>query len=121
MFQKMFQKMFQEFGTVDILVNNAGIQRDAPFEEMTLADWQLVLDVNLTGQFLCAQEAVREFKRRGVVEEVSAAAGEDHFYEFCPRGGPLGWPRQLCHLQGWRSDDDEKYRSGSRALSDQSE
>lgn len=74
--QAMFQKIFNEFGTVDILVNNAGLQKDAPFDEMTLADWQLVLNVNLTGQFLCAREAVREFKRRGVVEEVSCAAGK---------------------------------------------
>ncbi|MBI2917330.1 MAG: SDR family oxidoreductase [Chloroflexi bacterium] len=72
----MFQRMFTEFGTIDILVNNAGLQKDAPFDEMTLADWQLVLNVNLTGQFLCAREAVREFKRRGVVREVSCAAGK---------------------------------------------
>ncbi|MBI4289381.1 MAG: SDR family oxidoreductase [Chloroflexi bacterium] len=74
--QAMFQRMFQEFGTIDILVNNAGLQKDAPFDQMTLADWQLVLNVNLTGQFLCAREAVREFKRRGVVKEVSCAAGK---------------------------------------------
>ncbi len=72
----MFKRMIDEFGTVDILVNNAGLQRDAPFDEMTLDDWRSVLDVNLTGQFLCAREAVREFKRRGVVPEVSAAAGK---------------------------------------------
>lgn len=72
----MFQRMFQEFGTIDILVNNAGLQRDAPFEEMTLEQWNLVLGVNLTGQFLCAREAVKEFKRRGVVEAVSCAAGK---------------------------------------------
>ncbi len=72
----MFRHMIDEFGTIDILVNNAGLQKDAPFDEMTLADWKLVLDVNLTGQFLCAREAVREFKRRGVVPEVSAAAGK---------------------------------------------
>ena len=72
----MFQRMVREFGTVDILVNNAGLQKDAPFDQMTLADWQLVLNVNLTGQFLCAREAVKEFKRRGVVKEKSAAAGK---------------------------------------------
>ena len=72
----MFQKMFDELGTIDILVNNAGIQKDSSFDQMTLADWQLVLDVNLTGQFLCAREAVREFKRRGIVKEISAAAGK---------------------------------------------
>src|SRR5574341_143892 len=74
--QAMFQRMFQEFGTIDILINNAGLQRDAPFDAMTLEQWNTVLNVNLTGQFLCAREAIREFKRRGVVPEVSRAAGK---------------------------------------------
>ncbi|MBX7259251.1 MAG: SDR family oxidoreductase [Candidatus Hydrogenedentes bacterium] len=74
--QAMFRRMLDEFGTIDILVNNAGLQQDAPFDEMTLRQWQTVLDVNLTGQFLCAREAVREFKRRGVRKEVSCAAGK---------------------------------------------
>ena len=74
--QAMFKTMCREFGTVDILVNNAGLQQDAPFDEMTLAQWNKVIAVNLTGQFLCAREAVREFKRRGVVAEVSCAAGK---------------------------------------------
>jgi glucose 1-dehydrogenase len=72
----MFARMKQEFGTTDILVANAGLQRDAAFHEMTLAQWQKVLDVNLTGQFLCAREGVREFLRRGVVPEVSSSAGK---------------------------------------------
>ncbi len=72
----MFQKMIAEWGTIDILINNAGLQQDAPFDEMTLAQWNKVINVNLTGQFLCAREAVREFKRRGVVEKVSCAAGK---------------------------------------------
>jgi glucose 1-dehydrogenase len=74
--QAMFQTMCREFGTIDILVNNAGLQQDAPFDELTLAQWNKVIDVNLTGQFLCAREAVREFKRRGVVPGVSCAAGK---------------------------------------------
>jgi len=74
--EAMFAKMLSEFGTIDILVNNAGVQKDAPIEEMTLAQWNTVIGVNLTGQFLCAREAVREFKRRGVVKEVSVAAGK---------------------------------------------
>src|SRR6266581_4335714 len=53
--QAMFQRMIQEYGTVDIVVNNAGLQKDAPIDQMTLADWQFVLDVNLTGQFLCSR------------------------------------------------------------------
>lgn len=74
--QAMFAKMFDDFGTIDILVNNAGLQQDAPFHKMTLAQWQKVIDVNLTGQFLCAREAICEFKRRGVVPEISNAAGK---------------------------------------------
>ena len=72
----MFAMMIGEFGTIDILVNNAGLQRDANLEEMTLTQWNTVIGVNLTGQFLCAREAVREFKRRGVVKEVSVSAGK---------------------------------------------
>lgn len=72
----MFARMTQEFGTIDILVNNAGLQRDSAFHEMTLDKWNKVLGVNLTGQFLCAREAVREFLRRGVVASVSSAAGK---------------------------------------------
>jgi glucose 1-dehydrogenase len=74
--QAMFRKMIEEFGTIDILVNNAGLQMDAPFEEMTLAQWNTVIGINLTGQFLCAREAVREFKRHGVVKDVSVCAGK---------------------------------------------
>ncbi len=72
----MFEKMIATFGTIDILINNAGLQQDAPFDQMTLAQWQKVIDINLTGQFLCAREAIREFKRRGVVPAVSCAAGK---------------------------------------------
>jgi glucose 1-dehydrogenase len=72
----MFARMIEEFGTIDILVANAGLQRDAPLDQMTLEQWNTVLGVNLTGQFLCARSAVGEFKRRGVVPEVSCAAGK---------------------------------------------
>ncbi len=74
--QAMFAEAIKRFGTLDILVNNAGMQQDAPFHEMTLRQWERVITVNLTGQFLCAREAVREFLRRGVVPEVSRAAGK---------------------------------------------
>jgi glucose 1-dehydrogenase len=72
----MFGQMLGEWGTIDILVNNAGLQKDAAFHDMTLAQWQRVIDVNLTGQFLCARSAIREFRRRGVVPAVSCAAGK---------------------------------------------
>ncbi len=74
--QQMFRQAIGTFGTIDILINNAGLQSDAPFEELTLAQWNKVLGVNLTGQFLCAREAVREFKRRGIRPEVSCASGK---------------------------------------------
>ncbi|MEO7043802.1 MAG: glucose 1-dehydrogenase [Ferruginibacter sp.] len=72
----MFEAVKKQFGTIDILVNNAGIQKDSPFETMTLDKWNAVLNVNLTGQFLCAREAVKEFLRRGIVKERSCAAGK---------------------------------------------
>ena len=87
----MFQQAILQFGTIDILVNNAGLQRDAKFHEMTLAQWQLVIDINLTGQFLCAREAIREFLRRGIVPERSVACGKiicmSSVHELIPWGG----------------------------------
>jgi glucose 1-dehydrogenase len=55
--QEMFRRTVAEFGTLDILVNNAGLQRDAPFHTMSLQQWNTVIAVNLTGQFLCSREA----------------------------------------------------------------
>ena len=74
--QAMMAQVVREWGTFEILVNNAGFQKDAALHEMTLAQWQRVIDVNLTGQFLCTREAVREYRRRGVEPGVSCAAGK---------------------------------------------
>ena len=52
----MFQKMNQEFGTIDIMVNNAGVQRDSPLEKMTLEQWNAVISIDLTGQFLAREK-----------------------------------------------------------------
>jgi glucose 1-dehydrogenase len=91
----MYKEMLKKFGTIDILVNNAGIQRDSPFDQMTLAQWQAVIDVNLTGQFLCAREAVKEFKSRGVKASVSCAAGKiicmSSVHEVIPWGGHVNY------------------------------
>ena len=72
----MFKEVTDKYGTVDILVNNAGIQVDAPFTEMTLDAWEAEIGVNLTGQFLCAREAIKEFLRRGIDPERSIACGK---------------------------------------------
>jgi len=91
----MFKRMMAEFGTIDILVANAGLQRDSAFTEMTLAQWNTVMGVNLTGQFLCAREAVREFERRGIVPSVSRAAGKiicmSSVHEIIPWGGHVNY------------------------------
>lgn len=74
--QAMFGAMFDELEGIDILVNNAGLQADAPLAEMTLEQWNKVIGANLTGQFLCSREAVRQFLRQGLRPEVSNAAGK---------------------------------------------
>ncbi|MFD6492839.1 SDR family oxidoreductase [Streptomyces sp. NPDC060188] len=91
----MYARMLEEFGTIDILVANAGLQRDAPVTEMTMAQWHKVIDVNLTGQFLCAREAAKEFLRRGVVPDVSRSAGKivcmSSVHQIIPWSGHLNY------------------------------
>ncbi|MFN0198534.1 MAG: SDR family oxidoreductase [Planctomycetaceae bacterium] len=93
--QAMFAQAVSELGTVDILVNNAGIQKDAPFHEMSAAQWDTVMNVNLRGAFLCAREAVREFLRRGVRPDISVAAGKIIFissvHEVIPWAGHINY------------------------------
>lgn len=72
----MMASAIETMGTIDILVPNAGLQRDAAAVDMTLEQWNKVISVNLTGQFLCIREAVKEFTRRGVRTDVSVAAGK---------------------------------------------
>jgi glucose 1-dehydrogenase len=84
----MFEKIMQEFGTLDILIANAGIQSDAKFTEMSIDKWRSVIDVNLTGAFLCAREAAKEFLRRGVVPERSAASGKIIFTSSVHQSSP---------------------------------
>jgi glucose 1-dehydrogenase len=74
--EAMFAQAIGHFGTLHIAVSNAGLQRDSPFDTMTLEQWTTVINVNLTGQFLCTRAATREFKRRGVDPQISVAAGK---------------------------------------------
>ncbi len=91
----LFAKTVKAFGTVDILVNNAGLQRDAQVAAMTLQQWNTVIGINLTGQFLCAREAVKEFRRRGPKPDVSAALGKiicmSSVHEVIPWGGHVNY------------------------------
>ena len=91
----MFAQAVATFGTLHIVVSNAGLQRDAAFDEMTLDQWNKVISVNLTGQFLCAREAVREFKRRGLDLAVSMAAGKiicmSSVHQQIPWGGHVNY------------------------------
>ena len=101
--EAMFQAAIEAFGTLDILVPNAGLQRDAALTEMTLAQWETVIGVNLTGQFLCIREAVKEFRRRGVRPEVSVAAGKivcmSSVHEVIPWAGHVNYAASKGGIQ----------------------
>jgi glucose 1-dehydrogenase len=93
--KQMVGKAVETFGTIDILVNNAGVQKDNSLLDMSLEDWEQVIGVNLTGQFLCAREVVREFLRRGLQEERSRAVGKiiciSSVHEKIPWGGRINY------------------------------
>ena len=60
----MFDKIAAEYGGLDVLINNAGIQKDSAFSSMTIDQWNKVINTNLTGQFLCAREAIQQFEKK---------------------------------------------------------
>ncbi|TDB67063.1 glucose 1-dehydrogenase [Arundinibacter roseus] len=66
----MYEQILTNFGRLDVLVSNAGMQVDAPFLEMTLDQWQKVIDVNLTGMFLCTREAAKQFIKQAKEQPV---------------------------------------------------
>jgi glucose 1-dehydrogenase len=92
---RMFGQIREQAGTLHILVNNSGVQDDAPFLDMTLEQWQHVIGINLTGQFLCAREAAREFVRRGPQPAISAATGKiicmSSVHEIVPWAGHVNY------------------------------
>lgn len=109
--QAMFRQAIEHFGTIHIVVANSGIQQDAAFIDMTLAQWQRVIDVNLTGQFLCLREAAREFIRRGVQPEISGGR-QNYLHELGARSYSLGRSRELRGQQGRYYAADEKCGPG---------
>lgn len=72
----LYDCMFSELGRIDICVPNSGIQLNAPSHEMTMQQWQRVIDINLTGQFLCCREAIKAFLKQGINKEISYSAGK---------------------------------------------
>ena len=98
----MFDSVIQHFGTIDIVVANSGLQKDAPFVNMTLADWHTVMNVNLAGQFLTAQRAAREFLRRGP-RPVSMALGKiicmSSVHELIPWAGHVNYAASKGGIQ----------------------
>ncbi|MDB5589906.1 SDR family oxidoreductase [Enterovirga sp.] len=74
--ERLFAETRTAFGTLHLLVANAGVQQDAPADAMTLDQWRKVIDINLTGQFLCCRAAIREFLARGPLPAVSRATGK---------------------------------------------
>ena len=91
----LFERARAEFGTCHILVANAGLQQDAKAELMTVKQWETVIGVNLTGQFLCCREAIREFLRRGPQPDVSRATGKiicmSSVHQVIPWGGHVNY------------------------------
>jgi 3-oxoacyl-[acyl-carrier protein] reductase len=75
-----FKTAHEGLGSIDILVNNAGINRRGPFEEATDEDWDLVMEVNLKGPFICSQEVFAYMKRQGGgrIINISSVAGQYH-------------------------------------------
>jgi glucose 1-dehydrogenase len=98
----MFDAVRERFGTVDIVVANSGLQKDARFIDMTLDDWNTVMSVNLAGQFLTAQRAVREFVRRGP-RPVSKALGKiicmSSVHEIIPWAGHVNYAASKGGIQ----------------------
>lgn len=118
--QAMFAEMLKEFGTIDILVNNAGLQRDSSFPDMTLEQWNTVIAINLTGQFLCARSCPRIPATRccsGGFER----SRQNHLHELGARSHPVGRPRQLRGVERWRHAVDERRSVGARAEKDSRE
>ncbi|KND55428.1 Glucose 1-dehydrogenase [Candidatus Paraburkholderia kirkii] len=98
----MFDAVVKRYGTVDIVVANSGLQKDAKFTALTLADWRIVIETNLTGQFLTARRAVREFERRGP-RNVSKALGKiicmSSVHEVIPWAGHVNYAASKGGIQ----------------------
>lgn len=109
--QAVVDSTVKHFGAVDILINNAGVSWGAMPEEMTLEQWQKVIDVNLTGCFLFAQAAGREMLKQGggsiiniasIAGLTSSANGPFYAGYVASKAGLIGLTRELAASWGRR-------------------
>jgi glucose 1-dehydrogenase len=92
---RLFEETVSAFGRMDGLVANSGLQKDAAVADMTLDDWRTVIDINLTGQFLCCREAVRLFRKQAKADRPARSAGNivcmSSVHELIPWAGHLNY------------------------------
>ena len=102
---QMIQAAVKEWGKLDILVNNAGIAEFVPFMEMTEAEWDKTIDINLKGYFLCAQAAAKEMAKQksgAIVNIASVAMGQigvgfPNLAHYCAsKGGIVGMSEAMA-------------------------
>ena len=73
--QAMVKYAIDTYGTLDIMVNNAGINRDGMLHKMPVENWQLVIDVDLTGAFFGTQEAIKYMRQKGYGRVINISSG----------------------------------------------
>ena len=75
--QSVFEEIAKEYKLVDILVNNAGVTRDGLMMRMKESDWDLVLNINLKGTFLCGQQGIKQMmkQKQGSIVNVASIVG----------------------------------------------
>jgi glucose 1-dehydrogenase len=102
--QRGFADVREAFGGVDLLVNNAGVEKPFKLWEMPLDEWQKVIDVNLTGAFLCAREAARimlDDEARGAIVNISSVHEQIPWREFshycASKGGMRLWAQSIAY------------------------
>ncbi|KQS71396.1 sugar dehydrogenase [Rhizobium sp. Leaf371] len=92
---RLFDETVDAFGRVDVLVANSGVQKDAAIADLSLEDWNTVIDINLTGQFLCAREAVRRFRSQTKDGRPARSAGSiiamSSVHEIIPWAGHVNY------------------------------
>ncbi|MGZ5836573.1 MAG: SDR family oxidoreductase [Xanthobacteraceae bacterium] len=92
----MFKAAMDAFGRVDIMVNNAGIAQAIPTTDLSLADWQQIIDTNLTSAFICSREAMKIMKqqKRGRIINIGSVSAT------VPRQNSIGYAATKCALDG---------------------